>query len=413
MKPGFGNIQNIFNGTGSRYWTPQKLTKWLYGGKPSEVVGGQMPNKVVGSSDYLTVAGSSGSETFQTPNTSPYSSADADTLWCDGFGAFRTVTTVELKGYDFTKTFVKFGDTTPNAIEEVWILKAGETLTADELLNCYTYFHLPVYWSGSWVDEGYLKDNRTLSQRYVYAGNAADSDAVALINRMIAAGETPVIARKQLINSRFIALKSAGLYTKIDALWTPAAHGVASAVMNWIENDHNMAPYNLLPAFTVDKGFNGVRGDDYMMLDFVPVTDGVNFQRNSASIAFHSLSNVDNAGYDMAISEGGNIGLASRTSNSTIFRINGAENSIANTDGKGFYLANRSSSVTCVGYKNKVKSNLNNQTSEVLSTGHLYITVQGEIKPFVWIGGSLTEQEENDLFDIMVDGYLDVIGAKT
>ena len=43
------------------YWANQ--TEVLFFGLYSEISGGQMPNKKTGSSDYLTVAGSAGSET--------------------------------------------------------------------------------------------------------------------------------------------------------------------------------------------------------------------------------------------------------------------------------------------------------------------------------------------------------------
>lgn len=60
-------------GGASGYWYPLKdsafMAKVLFLGKVSEISGGQMPNKVIGSSDYLTVINATpGAESFQCPN---------------------------------------------------------------------------------------------------------------------------------------------------------------------------------------------------------------------------------------------------------------------------------------------------------------------------------------------------------
>jgi len=81
------------------YWARQPEV--LFFGLYSEISGGQMPNKVTGSSDYLTVAGAAGSETYQAPNTAPYIAADTDYIWFKTDESQRTVTTAELIGYDY------------------------------------------------------------------------------------------------------------------------------------------------------------------------------------------------------------------------------------------------------------------------------------------------------------------------
>ena len=50
-------------GSWSSYWTQQ--SEVLFFGLYSEISGGQMPNRVPGATDFLTVAGVAGSETYQ------------------------------------------------------------------------------------------------------------------------------------------------------------------------------------------------------------------------------------------------------------------------------------------------------------------------------------------------------------
>lgn len=142
--------------------------KFLFWGKYSEISGGQMPSKVTGATDYLTVSGSAGSETYQCPNTAPYISADTDYIWFKTDATQRTTTTAELIGYDLQRTPVKYLYDAPNSIQEIIILKAGEVLTADELKSLHHYMRLPILWSGYFVDEGYEKSNRPLSQQYLW-----------------------------------------------------------------------------------------------------------------------------------------------------------------------------------------------------------------------------------------------------
>ena len=58
---------------GAIWWNthlfPEIEVKMLFWGMYSEISGGQMPNKVSGSSDFLTVTGVTGSETYQCPDT--------------------------------------------------------------------------------------------------------------------------------------------------------------------------------------------------------------------------------------------------------------------------------------------------------------------------------------------------------
>lgn len=165
--PGIG-IYIAINKRKGGIWTPQSIaSKLLYWGKVSEISGGRMANKVTGATDYITVGGSAGSYTFQVPNTAPYITADTDYIWFNTEAGQRTTTEAELIGYDLPRTPVKYDNTTPNAIREILILKAGQTLTSAELDSLHTYMELSIYWSGIWNDYGFPKENRNGQQLWI------------------------------------------------------------------------------------------------------------------------------------------------------------------------------------------------------------------------------------------------------
>lgn len=145
------------------YWKSQ--TEVLFFGLYSEISGGQMPNKKTGSSDYLTVAGSAGSETYQCPNTAPYIAADTDYIWFKTDESQRTVTTAELIGYDLQRTPVKYQDASPNEIVAIIILNAAVTGTKRD--NLFKDMWLPILWDNDLNGYGHIKSNRIGYYPYV------------------------------------------------------------------------------------------------------------------------------------------------------------------------------------------------------------------------------------------------------
>jgi hypothetical protein len=159
------SILSPLGDSSSRAWTPQKdaetKAKFLEGW---EITGsGNLVGLILGNT--LTVGGSAGSYTFQVPQTSPYLNADADYIWVRSDGmTWRMTTEVELESYDFTKTFVKYLNVYPYTISEIWILKAGQTLTADELNHMRDYCQLSYWWDNTLSLYGVRKQNRGIGQ---------------------------------------------------------------------------------------------------------------------------------------------------------------------------------------------------------------------------------------------------------
>lgn len=201
------------------YWANQPEV--LFFGLYSEISGGQMPNKVPGSSDYLTVAGVAGSETYQCPNTAPYIAADTDYIWFKTDASQRTVTTAELIGYDLQRTPVKYDDTTPNAIVAIIILNAA--VTGMKRDNLFQDMWLPILWDNSLNAYGHVKDNRGGTQQLwtpeavaLIYDNFTDTDDVLATNHTTDSGHGWAIDtyNGKIASNKLIA-NSSGAVTRI------------------------------------------------------------------------------------------------------------------------------------------------------------------------------------------------------
>ena len=80
-----------------------------------------------------------------------------------------------------------------------------------------------------------------------------DASAAALIARMTS---TPSAARQTLITALVAALKTAGVWTKLDVLYVLAAHDAQAARLNWKADAYNLTAVNS-PIFTTDRGYAG------------------------------------------------------------------------------------------------------------------------------------------------------------
>lgn len=98
------------------------------------------------------------------------------------------------------------------------------------------------------------------------AGTRLDPASYALIARMTAA---PGAARAGRIDALVRALKAAGVWSRLDALYLLAAHDAQAARLNWVANAWNLAAVNS-PAFTVDRGYAGNATTSYLDSGFKP-----------------------------------------------------------------------------------------------------------------------------------------------
>jgi len=104
----------------------------------------------------------------------------------------------------------------------------------------------------------------TLSQ-----GRGYSAEATALFARFTT---PPTTERKALIDALIVALKAAGVWSKLDALYVYAAADSQAARRNWIADVANAVAVSG-PTFTVDRGFTGDGAASYLTaIDYAALT---------------------------------------------------------------------------------------------------------------------------------------------
>lgn len=107
---------------------------------------------------------------------------------------------------------------------------------------------------------------------------AQDPASAALIARMSVA---PDMGRSGLIDGLVRALKGAGVWGKLDALYLLAAHDAQAARLNWVSASYGLSVSGS-PGFTADRGFTGDGNAAYLDSGFNPATAGGRFAQNDA-----------------------------------------------------------------------------------------------------------------------------------
>jgi hypothetical protein len=141
-------------------WTG--LNSVLFFGRTENITGGRLYNEVTGATDFLTVGGAVGAETYTCPNTPEYIAADTDKIWFTLADAPRVVTTGELIGYDLQATPVRYENSAPNTIRAIMIRDG--VFTAPQRNLMFHDLRLHPLWDDMWNDNGFLKSNRGFAQ---------------------------------------------------------------------------------------------------------------------------------------------------------------------------------------------------------------------------------------------------------
>lgn len=257
------------------YWASQ--SKVLFFGLYSDIAGGQMPNRKSGSSDYLTVAGIAGSETYQCPNTAPYIAADTDYIWFKTNESQRTATTSEMIGYDFTRTIVKYANSSPYAIEAIMILSSDV-----DTAKMRDDFDLSIWWDNTLSDYGNLKGNRGMSQSVWTPENVYEAESAALFARFTG---TPTVATKNLYNKLILDLKTAGTWSKRDVIVVYCGFDSQASLLNLKGDSLNHALAGATqPSFTAGQYFQGDGTSGYIKTNYIPSVNGSQFTRDSNSM---------------------------------------------------------------------------------------------------------------------------------
>ena len=163
------------------------------------------------------------------------------------------------------------------------------------------------------------------------------------------------------VNDFFLGVKADGNYTKIDAMWLPAAE--TQTIAN--RNLKNPATFTLTavnaPTWTQYQGYTGNGTTQYLNTNFNVSTNGVAYTQNSNSFGFYSRTNIAQASADAGLYVSGNETIINTrwTDNTFYGRNNGSSPYVtfSTTDSRGLYVMQRPNGTTTRAFKNGAQQN--------------------------------------------------------
>ena len=188
---------------------------------------------------------------------------------------------------------------------------------------------------------------------YRYAGGAApgfDADYQAVLNYATAQGYTlPSAGQQTKQNQLMLDLKSAGVFSKMDAFWVLATDGDNNyALIDWVAQSKNATRVNS-PTFTANQGYAGDGSTSYLDTPITDMSVLTKYLANNGHLAIYRYANPSSA--TMASASGATLGFTPevRIDNQTsdfITRIQSTNANSPNVDssGTGFIALSRNSS---------------------------------------------------------------------
>jgi hypothetical protein len=113
------------------------------------------------------------------------------------------------------------------------------------------------------------------------SGGGNEAETTTLLAAM---SSQPDATRTTAINTLIAALKTAGIWAKLDVLYILAAHDAQAARLNWKTPASFTATAVNTPTFTTDRGYNGNGSTSYLTTGFTPSTHATQMTQNSASV---------------------------------------------------------------------------------------------------------------------------------
>lgn len=249
-----------------------------------------------------------------------------------------------------------------------------------------------------------------------------NSEAETVVNAFSVA---PDDARKELIDDLVGALKTAGVWTKLDVLYLVAAHDAQAARVNWKSpGTYDLTAVNS-PTFTTDRGYAGDGTTSYLTTGFDPSGGGFNYTQNSVSIGAWARSGADTGSLGATLIGATTAFLIPRSTSDTLRgRTNQGSSSNCSdtsiTTRFGLSVLNRSASNLTTGYRNGVAKGTYATASTALSAAAFFVGAMnnaGTPASFVdnqisaaFLGGSLDGTEQTDTYNALAT-YMTAVGA--
>jgi hypothetical protein len=247
----------------------------------------------------------------------------------------------------------------------------------------------------------------------IYSDNnspAFDSSYVSILNYASSQNYSLPSSNQQILqNNLVVELKNSDIWNKLDVLWVYATDaGSDFARINWKNPGSHTDSLINNPEFISNQGFKGNGTNSYINHNWNPVTDGVNFKTNDASIMvwayalsgnswFTGIASTTRQGFNNVTSRAQRINSSSNF-NETAFPYGGTGyKSISKTSSLSGTLTN-GSIITNVTYPNDTDSN---ESHLALRTGNTYSAHTISITAY---GGSIDEYDS--VFKNITDNYM-------
>lgn len=244
-----------------------------------------------------------------------------------------------------------------------------------------------------------------------------DEAAVDLFARFTS---TPTTVRKGQINNLIVALKAAGVWDKLDALYVIAAADTQAAGLNWIADQYNATAVSD-PVFAADRGYTTDGLASYIESNFNLATAvSPKFATASGSLGFWSRTTAQAAIVDMGNSTA--LVTARNSSDIAAHRINWSmTGNVASTDGSGDFVSSRTGTLNTDNklYRNgaEILADVPAGSATTDVTNSIQIGKRGGAATYsarqfaiAHIGGGLTAGEIDAFYDAKL-AYLTAVGA--
>jgi len=248
-------------------------------------------------------------------------------------------------------------------------------------------------------------DKVYLGEDLVWSNFAYDIDYQAILDRATTLGYTlPSDSQKIIQNQLILDLKSNGIWSKLDVFYVFANDGSEEfATLNWKNPLLHQCTLINSPSFITNIGFQGNGTSSYIVTNFTPSVDGVNYQQDNAS-RYYWLSVAPTVGFRIDGTSDASLHLnSSRYQNiaNQFVNSNNTLNTVFNMPsfGTGMFGFNRTSNTNIEIFADTSQTS-RTQTSTGLSTQSQFIFRQGGVYSnaqlsFYSMGASLVSENTN------------------
>lgn len=330
----------------------------ISGSELVDVISGN--NITVTGMDFSTTIPSTSTATLAMANVAALKTDDGfDGLWFTDAGAVNQVPVSYLIGNDYSRTIVKYEDSSPYNISWIGVLDDAVSLTSDQIDSLHLYFRLHIFWSGVFNNYGYLKDNRAL-QGYGYKQWLAEVNAASLTN--------PSETVKSSVNKLCLDLINYGVASGMDRCWNFMLNDSAlvdgAGTISLFNSGETRLTFPVAPTYTA-SGFKG-GSSSYANTQFNPSTQGTNYTLNNASRGLYKYS----AGTPTAYIDGhasSAVNAITEAASSSLQRINGNSGGVGDTRPLGYFALDRSDASNHIGYKETASSSATAASSSLVN----------------------------------------------